>query len=179
MVAGYLLSGGKQVFSDNYHFSRGARTEMSFVTPVFHLEGRMSNVELTTKTNLGNSWAYFNYALINDETGQSWDFGREVSYYSGRDSDGSWSEGSREDDVTLSNIPSGRYYLRVEPELDPALSLLDYSIAVRRDVAVPGWFWFIAVLLFVPPAVTAFRRFSFERRRWAESDYAPVSSGDD
>ncbi|HTM52182.1 MAG TPA: DUF4178 domain-containing protein [Bryobacteraceae bacterium] len=179
VMAAYLFSSGKQVFSDNYHFSRGAKTETSFVTPVFTLEGRTSNVELTTKTDLGNSWAYFNYALINDETGQVWDFGREVSYYFGRDSDGSWSEGSREDDVTLSNIPSGRYYLRVEPELDPALSRLEYSVAVRRGVAVPGWFWLIAFLLFIPPAITAFRRFSFERRRWAESDYAPVSSGDD
>ena len=46
------------------------------------------NVELDTSTDLSNSWAYFNYALINSETGQAYDFGREVSYYYGSDSDG-------------------------------------------------------------------------------------------
>jgi hypothetical protein len=51
--------------------------------------------------------------LINDQTGQTFDFGREVSYY--HDSDGS--EGSRNNSVIVPSVPSGQYYLRVEPEM--------------------------------------------------------------
>jgi hypothetical protein len=52
-----------------------------------------------------------------------------------------------------------------------------YSITVRRDVPRSSYFWFIALLLLVPPAFATFRRLTFEGRRWQESDYAPVSSG--
>ena len=70
------------------------------MTPVFELKGRITNVEVETKTDLSNNWVYINYALINESTGQAFDFGREVSYYNGRDSDGNWSEGGRNRAVT-------------------------------------------------------------------------------
>ncbi len=177
MLAGYVFSGNSQVFSESYRYRAGAQ-EASFVTPVFDVKGRQTNVEVSTKTGLYNNWTYINYALINNETGQAWDFGREVSYYTGRDSDGTWTEGSATDTVTIPNVPSGRYYLRVEPELAPGTSNLDFSIDVRRDVPRSSWFWFIGLLLLVPPGFTAWRRFSFESRRWRESDYAPSGGGD-
>ena len=37
----------------------------------------------TINTNLINNWAYFNLTLINETTGDAFDFGREVSYYAG------------------------------------------------------------------------------------------------
>jgi hypothetical protein len=183
MMMGYMLSANQQVFQDDYTFPPSARQEASFVTPVFDLKGRTSNVEISTKTNLSNNWTYFNYALINADTGQAFDFGREVSYYSGRDSDGAWTEGGKNDTATLPGIVSGRYYLRVEPEMSAGAEPVRYQITVRRDVPRSSWFWLIAFLLIIPPVLTSFKRLSFERRRWVESDYAPVASsgggGDD
>jgi hypothetical protein len=173
-----LLMQNKVVFERTYSFSSAVGGEQSFVTPVFEIEGRDSNVEVETRTNLDNQWMYVGFALINDETGEAWDFGREISYYHGRDSDGSWSEGSRTDAATLSPIPAGRYYLRVEPESDPAQRWsIQYQIIVRRDV--PGyWMFGLGIfLLLIPPVVVTIRRHKFESARWAESDYAP--SGDD
>jgi len=46
-----------------------------------------------------------NYALINQDSGQAWDFGREVSYYHGYDSDGSWHEGKQADEVVIPERP--------------------------------------------------------------------------
>src|SRR5260370_59571 len=88
LLAGYVFAPNEQVFSDNYHYTAGSRSEASFVTPVFALNGRTTNVEVSTRTGLDNNWAYFNYALINDDTGQTYDFGREVSYSNGLYSDG-------------------------------------------------------------------------------------------
>jgi hypothetical protein len=180
-LAGYVLSGNKEVFRQRYTFNSGAQQEASFVTPEFTIEGRPTNVEISTKTDLANNWTYFNYALINAETGQAYDFGREVSYYSGRDSDGNWTEGSKGDTATIANIPAGRYYLRVEPEMAVNSRSVDYEIAVRRDVPRSSWFWLMAILLAIPPIWKTFRRFSFESLRWRESDYTPVpsSGGDD
>jgi hypothetical protein len=79
------MSGKQEVLSQDYAFHKG-QGEPSFVTDPFELTGRTSTVELAVDTNLDNNWAYFNFALINQETNQAYDFGREVSYY--HDADG-------------------------------------------------------------------------------------------
>jgi hypothetical protein len=112
------LSRGDTVFDEHYRYSTIDRGEPSFVTKIFELDGRTSNLELTINTNLINNWAYFNLALINDDSGDVFDFGREVSYYAGSDSDGSWSEGSQKSEVIIPHVPPGHYYLRVEPEME-------------------------------------------------------------
>ncbi|MGH9627975.1 MAG: DUF4178 domain-containing protein [Bryobacteraceae bacterium] len=179
-----LLSRNQEVLRRQYVFNAASRAEASFVTDIFSLEGRPSNVQVEVRTNLNNSWAFFAFALINEQTGQAWDFGREVSYYQGRDSDGDWTEGSRNSRATIPGIPAGRYYLRVEPEMDESPSAprrINYELIVRRDVPSLMFFWIVGALLFIPPLFTTFRAFQFENERWRESDYGALvsSSGDD
>jgi hypothetical protein len=170
-------------YTANYSFSPRQKAEAAFVTPVFELKGRPSDVEITTRTDLDNNWVFLNFALINEGTGQAFDFGREVSYYHGRDSDGNWSEGKATDDVTLPTVPSGRYFLRIEPEMAPdAPREVNYSILVRRDVPTYSFIWMAALLLLLPPIFTWFRSHSFETARWNESDHprsSRSSGGDD
>jgi hypothetical protein len=150
------------------------------VTPVFSLQGRTSNVRLTIDTDLSNNWAYFNVALINEQTGTAYDFGREVSYYSGYDSDGSWSEGSTRDRTTIPAVPSGQYYLRVQPELGTDNRLpLTFVLTLHRDVPSVTYFVVVLGLLAIPPIFAAFRHHAFEQMRWRESDYAPETSDDE
>lgn len=166
------------VFEHTYSAApRAGLAELSFVTPVFELRGHPSSVEIETHTDLVNSWMYLNFALIDQDSGRAWDFGREVSYYSGRDSDGTWTEGGPHDAVKVPSVPAGRYYLRVEPELNPGSSPVNYSIRVIRDVPTWGWFWIAFFLLPLPAIVIAARAASFERARYAESDYAQVLRG--
>ena len=68
------------MFTGYYKYDSNHRGEASFVTDDFELKGHTSNVELKTSTDLNNRWIYLNYALINEATGQAFDFGREVSY---------------------------------------------------------------------------------------------------
>ena len=173
-----VTSADKSVFQQTYTFAPNVRGEASFVTPTFELTGRASNVELSVKTDLLNNWAYFNFALINDETGQTFDFGREVSYYV----DGGETEGKAYDSVSIPSVPSGRYYLRVEPEMEARSRNMHYTLDIRRDVPHYWYFWVAALLLLIPPILTGVRSASFEAARWRESDYAPSSSssgGDD
>jgi hypothetical protein len=174
------MAARKIVFENTfYHHQTGQ--EASFVTPIFDLPGHTSDVDIKIDTDLDNNWAYFNFALINEQTGEAYDFGREVSYYHGYDSDGSWTEGNRNDEATLGSIPPGRYYFRVEPEMDGG-SGVGYSIVVRRDVPSFSWFWLAAIALIVPPAFLSARGWSFEYKRWQDSDFPLVTqtkSGDD
>lgn len=163
---------GRQVFSANYRFDPNGPPgrENSFVTPVFDLDGRISDVQITTKAGVSNTWIYLNYALINDDTGQAYDFGREVSYYSGRDSDGPWTEGADHDSAAVPAVPPGRYYLRIEPESQRGFKPITYSVTVARDVPQFGIFGVAFIVLLVPAVVLTWRRINFEHRRWAESD---------
>jgi hypothetical protein len=198
LLAGLILlaigfaatSPGDVVFDHAYRFSTADKGEPSLVTPVFELKGRTAGVEVKIDTNLSNNWAYFNLALINEDTGTAFDFGREVSYYYGSDSDGSWNEGSASSTAFVPAVPPGRYYLRIEPEMEAAsgryngktstfANQMTYNITVKHGVMNGSWFWIAAILLFIPPIIHSIRVRSFEVKRWMQSDYPPVKSGGD
>lgn len=176
-----VASAQRTVFQGSYSYAPWLTTQASFVTPDFELTGRTSNVQLNVSTDLNNNWTYFSFALINEDTGQDFDFGREVSYY--RDSDGA--EGSPNNSVIIPRVPAGKYYLRVEPEMDSkSTRSVRYEITLRRDVPNYTFFWLAALLLIIPPIVITVRSAGFEGARWRESDYAPSmssvrSGGDD
>jgi hypothetical protein len=181
-----VFSRNRVVYEHEYTFSTANKGEPSIVTPVFELDGHPSGTELDISTNLSNNWAYFNLALIDDDNGTAFDFGREVSYYYGSDSDGSWSEGGANSSVYLPSVPAGHYYLRIEPEMDdptktragvPLPNTVRYTIRLRREVPNYTWFWLAALLLLIPPVVHSVRGRSFEVQRWMQSDYPPVRSG--
>jgi Domain of unknown function (DUF4178) len=177
LIAFSSFAANENVYLRNYEFDSRVRGETSFVTDVFQVKGHTSDLEVTTTSDLENSWIYLNYALINQDTGQAFDFGREVSYYHGYDEDGSWSEGSREDTVVIPSVPSGNYYLRVEPESDPSPRTISYTISAKRDVPQMSLFGIAILALLVPAGLITWRSMNFEHLRWAESDYAPPDSG--
>jgi hypothetical protein len=185
LMAGFDMRAKKEpVFQKTYYYNRAdAKGEASFVTDVFELGGATSDVQVKSSAAVENQWIYLNYALINQDTGQAWDFGRELSYYSGYDSDGFWSEGKRFDTVVIPTVPPGHYYLRIEPEADPSLPRMPYSVGVVRDVPVFGIYGIAFLALLAPVVIISFRAYTFERSRWSESDHPPMqfssSSGDD
>jgi hypothetical protein len=173
-----VFSQRRVVYAGQHEYRRGVPAAV--VTEPFTLTGRRSNVVVEITTDLRNSWGSFTLALVNVDTGAALDFGREIAYYAGQDSDGPWSEGSQADTVYLPSVASGRYYLLVEPESDSRV--MAYTVTVRRDVPRTVYLVVVLVLLLVPPLVFWYRRHRFEYHRWSESDH-PLASvqweGDD
>jgi len=183
VIGTWVMAKRETVYSENYHYKQGEQAEASFVTPEFDLGGHTSNVIVETNTDVSNDWVYIHYSLVNTDTDVAYDFGREISYYSGSDSDGSWTEGDWKDKAIVASVPPGKYYLRVEPEKDPGSQPVNYHITVHRDMPTT-WFFFIAAgLLLLPPLFISMRSAAFEGQRWSESDYAGASGdssgGDD
>jgi hypothetical protein len=169
-----------EVFSGEYAFDASGAGQ-AFVTRPFELPGRSGNVVIETDTDVENEWLFLDLALIDEASGRAYDFGREVSRYSGVDSDGEgWSEGSQRDRAKFGPVPGGRYYLRVEPsgETRPGRTVR-YTLRVRRDVPSVAFYLIGLFVLLVPPMLGSMAAAGFESQRWAESDYAPASSGDD
>ena len=179
MLAASILMGQKEAFRQDFTFAPppGPQAEaQAIVTPVFELTGRTTNVEVEVLTDLDNEWAYFNMALINEQTGQGFDFGREVGYFHGIEGGESWTEGKKADSVVIPTVPSGRYYLLVQPEVEAKPGqpprTIRYELRVRRDVPYNLPFFIVPLLLLIPPVIKSFRKISFETRRWQESSYA-------
>ena len=179
VIGVWVMALKANVYSEGHTYKQGETTEASFVTPEFELGGHISNVIVETDTDLADDWMYIHYSLINTETNTAYDFGREISYYSGHDSDGSWTEGSWKDKAVVPTIPPGKYYLRVEPEKDVNSVRVNYSIHVHRDIPTMWYFFVAAGLLLLPPIIVSMRSAAFEVQRWDESDYSSGSSSSD
>lgn len=158
--------------------------EKSFVTPPFELHGTSANVRVEVRGELNNALLFLGMALINEETGQAFDFGRQISMYHGIEDGSSWVEDEQSDSTTLPSIPGGRYYLRVDPEVEiaavtpglpPASAQrsgpIRYTVKLIRDVPFYLRYFLGVLLLLIPLPFLGRKGNAFENRRWAESDY--------
>ena len=137
-----------------------------------------SNLEVKVEAPVSNSWLYLEGALINEETGSVDEFDVEVSYYSGRDSDGSWTEGGTSAERFIPVVPAGRYTLRLEPQWEAGQRTASYSLSVRNRVPRFYHFFLAALALMAWPTLRLWRWFRFETQRWSESDHPWVESTD-
>lgn len=60
--------------------------------------------------NVWNSWAYLDLELLDPQGEPVFEAGRTIEYYTGRDSDGSWNEGSQFANPTFRPEQTGDYY---------------------------------------------------------------------
>ena len=171
-------SRNQTVFSGGYRFDPRTGDTAAFVTKVFEIKGRTSNVQVGIETDLSNDNAYFNIALLPEQPGKGFEIGREVSYYFGYDEGERWGEGGQTDRATIGSVPPGRYYLRIEPEHMGTKPVV-YTVTAKRDVPRIWPFLLGLIPLAIPPIFSALNNAAFEGSRWAESDYAPEDSEDD
>lgn len=141
------------------------------VTAPFELKHGVKNVEIKLFSNVNNGWVEVQGELVNDDTGESIDFNQGVEYYSGYDSDGSWTEGSKYNSVVLSSVPSGKYHLNVESSSDVESG--SFTLTVKRDVVTWSNFLWAFLLLSLIPLVLWWRSWRFELSRWSQSDFSP------
>jgi len=180
LLLGFAILGGRTVHRQSvaipYAAVPGAPESAAFTEP-FDLPSS-GNVEVRVRVPVSNSWLYLDGALINEETGGVDDFDLEVSYYSGYDSDGAWSEGGTEARRYLASVPAGRYVLRLAPQWEAGRPPPSYDLTVRNRV--PRFYQAVlaALALLSWPLLVAWRRFRFEMERWSESDHPWVTQSD-
>jgi len=113
-----------------------------------------------------NMWIDLDYSLINRQTQQRVDVSGTVEHYTGRDSDGAWSEGSYHNEVTVAAVPKGTYDVVVEaaahrwsakgvpPPSDPnSFATSDLTVQVAATTGAVFWsnFWLALTCVLAPP----------------------------
>ena len=167
----------RKVYEQTFAFQPVVNSEgtQSVFSEPFQLNGHQ-NIRVTARSSVDNTWLYVEGDLISDATGDVQTFSLPVEYYHGVDDGESWSEGSQSPDIHLSAMPAGQYVLRLEAQWERWQEPV--TLSVRIEQGVPRMLhWFLAMLFIsIIPVFIALHQFSFERRRWAESDYSPFGS---
>jgi hypothetical protein len=149
----------------------------------FELAGGPHALEVTgAAPGISQAWIGLDVALIEEATGESEAVGVELSRFSGRDSEGTWSEGSHRGSAVIGAVKDGRYVLRVEPVLESVQGGTvppTARVELARGVFL-AWPLLIALgLLLAMPLWWSVRSGQHEVRRWAESDHPIVTSSDE
>jgi uncharacterized Zn-finger protein len=151
----------------------GQPTAMHFSEP-FEIHKR-GNVRADVYSQVNNDWIGVQGDLVNQDTGEVWSFYQEISYYSGMDSEGSWTEGSRDGTEYLSRVEPGKYVLRTTAAF-PSQASRTFRVQLTSDTPRGSWFCCAFVMLLIGPLFSFIRSSSFESTRWAESNLSDSSS---
>jgi len=112
--AGLIMTDRSQINAATYTFTP-ADKDKAVTGPTFTLSGT-SNIEVDSIAQLNNDWLELDLSLVNTQTEQTFQTTQGMEYYSGYDSDGSWSEGDNSSSVVFSRVPAGTYKLLIEPD---------------------------------------------------------------
>jgi hypothetical protein len=140
----------------------------------FELKGRR-NVQITATAPVNNSFVDLDVDLINEQNNEVESVSIPIEYYTGTDSDGSWTEGSQSQDATLSALPAGKYTLRVEGTWQNWQQPQPVTVKVEQNVSRGVNFICALLILAIVPALALIRKLIFESKRWSESMFG--SSG--
>lgn len=181
LVGNIAMSGSRQVFESSFQYRRAdPDSVVALVTDPFTLSGRTSNVEIALDTDVSNDWVFYTLSLVNENSGDTFDASKQVSYYTGMDSDGRWTEGSKRGTLRIAAVPAGSYFLRIAAEGgEPRPAVVNYQVRIKRDVPSYLFYLFAFLALVVPALLMLIPAANFEQQRWAESDHAPVASDDE
>jgi ribosomal protein S27E len=146
----------------------------------FRIASDQRRVEVDHFAPVSNTWAGLEVELINRDSGDRFEAANEIAYYSGYDSDGSWSEGQQSGSAVFYGVPAGEYQLVVRGELaaDAPQALSD-QVTVRVTPPPFSNLFMCWLLLLLFPLFAFLRSHSFEVSRWSESDHPMSSSSED
>jgi hypothetical protein len=140
-------------------------------------KGDTSTLEFELRAvGMNNSWAYAEIMLVDVESEQALGLGLEVDRYSGVSGGEAWSEGTNPRDTIVGGVEGGKYLLQVETKLDKAGDRADnLTLTIKRDVPLARYMFLPLLVIIIFPLINIGRKFAFEGKRWANSDYASPS----
>ena len=138
-------------------------------TKPFELKGNRNVRIMAIAPNVQNEWVALDADLVNEANNEIDSIPINIEYYTGTDSDGRWTEGSRNEDATLSSLPGGKYTLRLQGTWQKWQQPQPLRVKVEQNVVRGVNFCCAFIILAIIPVLAFFRKFAFESKRWSES----------
>ena len=175
---GIIATGShREVFSTSYAFEAmktAEDTPTRFSEP-FELKSRQ-NVVISGWSIVDNTWIEVQGDLINQATNEAQGFSLPIEYYHGVEDGESWSEGSQSPSVYVSALPGGTYVLGLEARWERWQQPASLNIKVEQGSPRVLHLILTMVVLSIIPMIVLIWQWSFEKRRWADSNYSPFGS---
>ncbi len=133
------------------------------------------NVRISAAAPVDNSFAELDVDLVNEQSQEVESVNIPIEYYHGVDGGESWTEGSRNQDATMSALPGGKYTLRIEGTWQNWQQPMPIMIKVEQSVVRGVNFGCALLVLLLVPVITLIRKFTFESSRWKDSMFTTSS----
>ncbi|MDR6941554.1 DUF4178 domain-containing protein [Mucilaginibacter pocheonensis] len=164
---------------DNDYFIVSDSTKVNefkpFITPSFELKDNSSALDFLIKSDIDNNWLETTVVLVNEKNNQSWEVTESIEYYHGYEAGESWTEGSQEANVLLSDIPNGKYHLNIYPASGDTTNK-NIHINILANPVIWRNVWVTILLLCLYPLYAWYRMRNYEKQRWMNSDYSPYEA---
>ena len=152
----------------------GASPQIVFSKP-FDIKASR-NVKISASAPVSNQTVDLDVDLVNEQSQEVESVSIPVSYYQGVEGGESWTEGSPNNDATLSSLAGGRYTLRIEGTLENIAQPVPVSVKVEQNVSRGVNFICALVILLIVPIFGLVRKLTFETGRWKDSMFGSSSS---
>ena len=153
----------------NTEMSFDQYTNKEYVTPAFNLKGSSAPLSVRVHTNVNNSWANVQLALINENTGEETYANKDIEYYHGYTDGENWTEGSETNEFNICGVAAGKYHLAITPMKAPE-DVQNQSLQISASWSKPSYrnvyMTFIFMIVFVIGMY--YLNQNFENKRWEE-----------
>lgn len=172
-----ITGSGHDVFNQTWSLEarKNADEAQVIFTEAFELKARQ-NIRIYATAPVANTWMFIEGDIINDETGVVQPFSTPIEYYSGVEDGESWSEGNSEPDLHISALPAGKYTMRMEVSWEKWQAPQTLTVRLEQGVARPLYWLLTLIGVSIIPLLVALYQYSFEKRRWADSQFNPYAS---
>jgi hypothetical protein len=183
LVYGIFQDKGTQIWSESV---TAEQYSQEYLAAPFKLDHDRNILRLRGSAPVNNSWLSMDFAVVDADDRVLSEFYGDASYYSGTDSEGSWTEGSHSFSSYFKVPKAGTYRLLVSGSGGSGNSgpSRNETISLRlTGNNVIYWYFFIPIVLagllaLMEPVLS----YTFEQRRWAQvmkDDDDDGGNGDD
>lgn len=148
--------------------------EKDYVTPSFELKGSPAPLTVSVNSDVDNSWANLQLALVNEKTNEEVYTSKDIEYYHGYEGGENWSEGSTSEEFNICGVGSGKYHLVVTP-MKSADDHTTTNVTVNASWSKPSYrnVWLTYIFMGIVLITIYYLEHYFETKRWENSDYSP------
>jgi hypothetical protein len=140
-----------------------------YVTPSFNLNGSSAPLSIRVNSNVDNSWANVQVALINETTGEEIYANKDIEYYHGYTDGENWTEGNPTEEFNICGVASGKYHLAITP-MKATEDTKNQSVQIQATWSSPSMrnVWMVIIFMIVFVIGMYYLDKNFEERRWSE-----------
>ncbi|WP_442786859.1 DUF4178 domain-containing protein [Flavobacterium suncheonense] len=154
-----------------------ASNNKEVVSKSFELQGGSAPMTISVSSNVDNSWANVQLALVNENTGEERYASKDIEYYHGYSGGENWTEGSTQEEFNICGVSQGRYHIVITPQKAPEDFLNDrLSVQVVWNTSSMSNVWMVIFFMGILSAALYFLNKYFEQQRWADSDNSPYNN---